>query len=184
MTVWAGWDTQLLSQLDAQNTGANRSFVGEWAKADGTACARNPLAATVPLADSTNCKQVTGAVYVQAYSTHAHAVAATTKQLEEPPFAPILAALKTGNPFTYANWQEVVGALGTWGAHAYAVQYGNEAQAVQGRAGGGGTISSDASRSLAGYKHFSQQLSHTLPQQLHQAQQLRAQAVAHLRGKA
>lgn len=181
MSTWTGWRTDLLSALGVKDTAGNRAFLAGWAKTSGTSCADNPLAATLAASGSRHCTHVAGSIYVQAYPSKKAGIAATVRQLDQPDFKSILGALESGNPILYPDWQLVVGELGIWGAHAYAVQYGKAAQAAQAPVPSGGGISSDASRSLAGYKHFAHQLSHTIPEQLRRSQHLRAQALAKLR---
>lgn len=184
MTTWRGWEADLLKALKAKDTPGNRAFLTGWERRDGTTCKDNPLTATVPLAGSSHCKHVSGSTYVQSYTSRANGIAATVNQLAKADYAPIVAALASGDPITYADWQHVVGALGVWGAHRFAVQYGTAARRAQAPVATGGSIASDASRSLAGYKHFANQLVHTVPTQLRHSQRLRASALAKLRGKA
>ena len=184
MATWSGWGVALEKTLDVTSTAANRKFLNEWAKATTIECGSNPLAAVLAFGDSKHCHHVSGDIYVQAYSSHAHGIEATAKQLREKPYAPILAALKSGDPVTYTGWQETVGALGTWGAHAFAVEYSKEATTAQPGSSGGGAATVDAARSLAGYKHFANQLVYTIPEQIRRSQHLRAEALAKLRGRA
>lgn len=184
MATWDGWDTALETTLSVTHTAANGKFLDEWASTPEGSCQNNPLSAVLVFGDSKHCKHVSGNVYVQAYSSHAHGIAATAQQLSESPYAAILDALKSGDPVTFPDWQLTVGSLGTWGAHQFAVAYGKEAEKAQPGTGGGGAAQSDASRSLAGYKHFSQQLVYTIPEQLRRSQHLRAAAMAKLHGRA
>lgn len=183
MTTWQGWEAELLSTLEIKFTPENGDFLDQWVKADGTSCKDNPLAASLPFGGSTDCHTLSGGQRVQAYTTHGHGIAATAKQLQDPRFAPILAALKSETPNTYTDWQLVVGSLGSWGAHAFAVKYGTEAQKAQTGGPSSGPADAAAPRGLAGYKHFSHQLSHTIPEQLRRSQHLRRQALAKIRAK-
>lgn len=184
MSTWSGWAVALQTTLDVKNTSANRAFLNDWAKTPEGSCASNPLSAVLAFGDSKHCHHVAGDVYVQAYSSHAHGIAATAKQIQEKPYAPILEALQSGDPVTYTGWQLTVGALGAWGAHTFAVKYANEATKAQPGTSGSGAANVDASRSLAGYKHFSHQLVYTIPEQLRRSQHLRAETLAKLRGRA
>lgn len=184
MSTWKGWEAALLTTLAVPDTPGNRAFLTDWARTSGTTCKDNPLAATLPFGGSAHCTHLGGSTYVQAYSTHGHGIAATAKQLEQPEFASILGALKTGLPLGYPDWALAVDQLDRWPAHAFAVRYGKLALAAQPSGSGSGAAAGAAPRSLAGYHHFAQQLVHTIPEQLRRSQHLRVQALAKLRAKA
>lgn len=183
MPTWDGWDTSLLATLDAPSSGATRGFLADWAKADGTTCNDNPLAATLARGGSRHCKHVSGTVYVQAYSTKANGIDATAAQLGQDAYQPIVAALKSGDPYGYKDWQLVVGSLGAWGAHSYAVEYMKAAQQAQPSAPPPTIATSAGAQGLAGFHHLSVTLARTVPTEIRKAQKLRAAALARLHGR-
>ena len=127
MAAWPGWAGDLLSVLGDRNTSANLKFLTEWHSYSNQPCSNNPLLAHVAWPGSTLCKGGPS----RNYRTRADGLQATSKQLHEARFAAILAALKTGNPYTYKDGPAVVTALEGWSNLAFAGAYSRETAPVQ-----------------------------------------------------
>lgn len=179
MAGWTGWEKDLLATIGAPNTAKTRLWLSEWEAAERTPCSDNPLSATVDLTGSTRCKELSGGVYARAYKSHTQGLAATSRQLNEAQFDAIRQALHSGDPFSFTNWQLVVGALGAWGAHVFAGEY---AQAMNASAGTPGPPQSvpQASQSLHAYTRFARTLAHTIPASLNRAHKLNAESLARI----
>lgn len=177
--TWKGWAPAMLAALGVPNTPHVVAFLEEWAATEPHKCTWNPLGATLADAHSRNCKHLAGNVYIQAYPTHAASVAATVKQLRQATYAAIVGCLHSGDPFSYGDWQLVVGALGVWGAHDFAKEY-SDAMAAPVNAGGPPVNVAQAGRSMKAYEHVAQTLAHSLPRSLHRANRLNREALRKL----
>lgn len=181
VSTWKGWEAELLAPLGAPNTAKARTFLEEWAATEPHGCAHNPLGATIHAAGSTHCKHVAGKVYTQAYPTRKEGIAATVKQLREAPYKAIVACLHSGNPYTFTDWQEVVGELGTWGAHTFASEYAAAMQAPVSTGGGGAPATADGA--MKAYHHLSKTLARGVPKGLHKVDKLNRATLARLHGR-
>lgn len=176
--VWDGWQAAVLAAAGVPYTRQDELFLSEWHAAEQAACPNNPLDATRHASGSKNCKHVAGDVHAQSYRSHASGAQATAAQLHEQPAAAILKALHSGNPFTYRDWQEVVGSLATWGAHTFAAEYTTAMEPSHAKDHAAAVAASDATRSLRTWHHLSQVLAHDAPKRLYRARKLNREALA------
>lgn len=129
MAVWTGWLADVLAGIGAPDTTDNRQFLTEWESSERTACRFNPLAVRLPLPGSNRCKELPNGLYAQSYTTKADGLAATVAQFALANHAAIVAALKTGDPFTIEDPATVEKELGLWSADTFAAKYATQAQA-------------------------------------------------------
>jgi len=119
VAAWTGWERDLLNALGAPLTAANLSFLSDWGGHEGSVCTFNPLNTT---------KQWMGSIYctgpgVQNYSSKAVGLEATVLTLHNGFYPDIVAALMSGNPFTYSDPQAVAAQIVKWGTKPFAVVY-------------------------------------------------------------
>lgn len=185
MAAWTGWESDLLAALSESDSAHNTAWLGEWEKAEHTTCSDNPLSATTDLTGSKRCKELSNGSYARSYTSHAQGVKATVEQLGKAQFVQIRQCLHSADPYSYNDWELVVGELGSWGAHVFAAQYAAAMKGVgQGPGGGaggpGGT--NDASRSLHAYSNFTKVVAHDLPAHLYRSAKLNRETLARLGG--
>lgn len=128
MAAWSGWEKQLLDALKAPNTGANRRFLDTWNSYEESDCANNPLNTTQPYPGATACNSAG----VKSYPSKAAGTAATLETLTNGRYDAIVAALRSGDPYSVSDPSVVVLEIGVWGTPNFADLYYREM-------GGGGS---------------------------------------------
>ncbi len=137
MSVWSGWQADLLTHAGLPNTSSNRQFLSDWHSHAQTNCHDNPIDLSVKSAGSSNCHTLPGInARAQNYSTTGNAVHAFTVQIHQAAYAHLLAALKTGNPFTASGTGLASQDLTKWGSQGFAQWYFNQTANAPGRGGG------------------------------------------------
>lgn len=155
MSVWAGWQADLLSHSSVPNTADNRRFLTDWHAHAETNCHNNPIDLSARTAGASNCKQLPGLnVRAQNYSTTGNAVHAFAVQIESGTFSDLKAAMLTGNPYTADNTGLASEDLTAWGSQAFAKRYFSETANAPGR--GGGPVSVTAPRAHKGWNDIRQ----------------------------
>lgn len=175
MTTWAGWAADFLSAASLPNTANNRRFLNEWAaNANHPGCGNNPIDLTHHEPGSSNCAATgqTG-VHVQRYTNHTWARTAFASQIEAASASHILAALKSGNPYTVSDPGQVATDLGNWSSTKYANVYLGEAQS-------GPPIVLKAPAALSGWKAIRKSINKDMPQAMNESQRARRAALQHL----
>jgi hypothetical protein len=116
MGVWAGWEASLLAAIGAPVTSTNVQFLDAWQNAEGGQAENNPLNTTHQATGATayNTFNANGVTYhVWNYPDASTGLAATAQTLSG--YSNIVAALQSGNPYTYGNQAGLASDLGTWG---------------------------------------------------------------------
>ncbi len=137
MSVWAGWQADLLSHAGIPNTTNNRSFLSSWHSHAETNCKNNPIDLSVQSAGASNCHTLPNVTaHAQNYSTTGNAVHAFTTQIHQSRYPHLLAVLMTGNPYTASGTGLAAGDITFWGSQAFAQFYFNATAGAPGRGGG------------------------------------------------
>lgn len=124
---WPGWEEDVLAAARLPATSENVAFLSAWHPYEQSACANNPLNTKEPWTGGTNCLP-NG---VKRYDTQAHGAAATAATLKDGFYPNLLAALREGNPYTYADPAAVAQDITTWGTPNFATAYLNAAGGTQ-----------------------------------------------------
>lgn len=119
MSAWSGWAGQLLTLLGFKNTQNDLDFLDLWHTDTSDLGKDNPIDATEAWAGST----VVNDAGIRNYPTRSAGLHATAKQLHQPEYAAVLAALKSGNPYTVNDPAKVTDELKTWGSVTFADAY-------------------------------------------------------------
>lgn len=179
MTTWAGWISYFLSAVPAPDTAGNVTFLQTWAAhADHPGCAMNPIDLHAKNSGSRNCAD-TGFVNkaIQAYTLHTYARTAFYAQIQSGRYPHLVAALKSGDPYTYADWQALVGELADWPSDRFQNLY-----LAQRSAGAGPGVT--ATNAFSGWSDLRRSINHRMPSTLrdsHAAVKAGARAVARAR---
>src|SRR5438067_8174820 len=115
MATWSGWQNDLLNRLGLPSTAANVRFLAEWNAARPTQCTNDLV--------NTSYDGFSGSpsrLGCWNYPTRADGLNATAAQLHQAAYAAILAALRSGNPFTVNDPGRLADALQAWGSIEYA----------------------------------------------------------------
>lgn len=118
MSIWQGWEQQLLAAIGAPTTQQNISFLDKWASiesgAKGTGGGQfNPLNTTQTEPGSTAFNFNNG-FPVQNFPNASEGITATATTLQNGYYPDILSALQSGNPFANIT-QAMRSQLNTWG---------------------------------------------------------------------
>ena len=162
MADWPGWDTQLLGTLGIAATAKNVQFLDQWQGFEGGTARNNPLNTTQPWTGATNYNSVG----VKNYLTQYDGLQATAKTLRNGNYDAILAALRSGNPYTFSEPLAIAQALRTWGTGTFAEVFTQATiQPLPGSAGAPnpGAVAPGGHR---GYADFKNSLGRHLPTQL------------------
>ncbi len=119
MAAWSGWAGDVLDALAFDKSAPNLKFLNDWQKFEGSRCRDNPLNTKQSYTGAVNCLP-NG---VKAYPSTKAGTAATKITLQNGNYPDILAALKSGDPYTYAQPQKVAEQITKWGTPRYAEEY-------------------------------------------------------------
>ena len=162
----------MLGRLGYPDTASNVQFLATWQHYEGGSATDNPLNTTQPAAGATNYNSVG----VKNYTSQTQGAQATVTTLRNGHYPAILAALKTGDPYTYIDPNGVAADIRTWGTGNFAASYLLSAGSFTGQ---GGTpppaITTDTSQyrpavSFNGYADLRNSVSRHIPTQLRRAQ--------------
>lgn len=179
MSVYTDWQADFLAVAKLPNTKHNRDFLSAWHAHAESNCKLNPIDLTQRFrgtgsgADhSEDCKPANVPyhpnAHYQSYDDRVWTRTAFSVQIKEWRFRHIKAALASGNPYTYADWKNVVEDIGNWGSQTYANVYLNARQGVGGPAPG-----STTPKGHHGYHSFQKALARNLPTKLRRSKIIR-----------
>src|SRR5690348_1435278 len=117
--VWPFWYRDVLAGLDAPDTAKNELFLNVWQTYEQSGAQNNPLNTTEPWAGATTFNSAG----VKNYPTTTAGANATAATLENGRYPDIVAALRSGDPFTYNDPQAVADQVTTWGTPSFASWY-------------------------------------------------------------
>ncbi len=109
----------MLDALGFDKSTPNLQFLNDWQKFEGSSCRDNPLNTKQSYTGAVNCLP-NG---VKAYPSTKAGTAATKITLQNGNYPDIIAALKTGDPYTYAQPDKVAAQITKWGTPRYAAEY-------------------------------------------------------------
>ncbi len=127
MQVWPYWYRDVLSGIAAPDNDHTELFLNVWQTYEQSGAQNNPLNTTEPWPGATTFNSAG----VKNYPTPSAGTGATVDTLENGSYPNILAALHSGNPFTYRNQQAVADQITVWGTPSFAawyLKYGGTAQ--------------------------------------------------------
>lgn len=139
-----GWEGAVLGLIGAPNTAANRDWLATWHSYEQSSAQNNPLNVTAyPPDPITVGLGGINSAGVQSYSSPAQGLQATATFLKMPNYAPILAALKSGDAYGYSksHSSDVAKSLSIWGTRnnfVYIATSGSPQFGSQAGAGTGG----------------------------------------------
>jgi|SRR6185437_5972370 len=110
MSIWQGWEQELLAAIGAPSTPQNISFLDAWANAEGGSASYNPMNTTQPASGAMDYNSAG----VKEYTSAQQGIVATAQTLENGYYPTILSGLKSGNPLTNAG-SELNAELNKWG---------------------------------------------------------------------
>jgi len=177
VTAFPGWITAVLLRLGAPDTQGNVTFMSQWHLHEQSSCAFNPLNTTLKRFGGTNCVHVSGATYVQRYPDATAGTSATVATLQEPQYADILRALKSGDPFAVFYAQSVANDLRTWGSGTFATWYLNHLTAQPAPpppTSSGATPPTPATRATTAWRHLLKAIDRDVPGELRESARIRA----------
>jgi hypothetical protein len=138
VAAWKGWEDEFLTAAQVQITAANVRFLDEWHSHAETNCTRNPIDLSASVSGSTNCHSLPGVTArAQNYTTHGNAARAFFDETHRASSTALIAALKSGDPYTVSNTGNVAQDLTAWGSQKFAQFYFNETAGQRGGSGGG-----------------------------------------------
>ncbi len=137
MSVWSGWQADLLGHAGIPNTTANRNFLSSWHSHAASNCHDNPIDLSVQSAGSSNCHALPGVnAHAQNYSTTGNAVHAFDVQIHQNAYRHLLAALMSGDPYTASGTGLAAQDLAAWGSRGFSQFFFNATAGAPGRGGG------------------------------------------------
>jgi hypothetical protein len=158
VSVWSGWQADLLSHAGIPNTTNNRRFLSDWHAHAETNCRNNPIDLSVTVGATRNCAPLPGLnVQAQRYTTTGNAVHAFTVQIHQARYSHLLAALRSGNPYTAASPGLIAADLAAWGSQTFAQRFFNQTVTNAGGAAG------YAPTALPAWADLQRQVNHGLP---------------------
>lgn len=173
MSVWTGWQADLLTHAGIPSTTHNRSFLSDWHSHAETSCHDNPVDLSVRAGTSSNCAELPGLLaHAQAYPTTGDAVHAFDVQIHEGAYGDLLAVMLTGNPYTATGTGLASEAIAAWGSEKFAHRYFAETANAPGR--GGGIVDGDA---LKGWSDLQRSFNKRLPAALTASQATTSRAL-------
>lgn len=137
MSVWTGWQGDLLKGAGFPNNPTNRAFLTAWHQHAQSNCAQNPVDISKQVTGSSNCYHLNQGRTAQNYPGPGAAVAAFKGQINGPEFIDLNAGFRNSSLTAVAASASVIGELRIWGSVGFAdyLQGG-------GVAGGGGSATS------------------------------------------
>jgi len=169
VSVWTGWQSDLLDQANVPDSRLNRSFLTAWQKSQPTNCRRNPLFISHKEPGSTNCrKSTTVNLTAQNYDSLNAGKRAFAAQLHSGKYPHLLAALKSGDPYklTGTDAGDVGADLAAWGSERFAQQF------VKRQTQPSGTL--DAPQAMKGWQSIRKAVNRGMPAALGNAEHVTA----------
>src|SRR5207302_2597796 len=123
---------------------------------------------------SSDCADIGRSTKAQRYTTHGNAAQAFNQELHSGDYAHLLAALRSGDPYTAKNSGLVSQELSAWGSQKFAQRYFGETANAPGRGGGGGIR---APHALGGWHDVQHSVNVRLPATLRQSNRYTVRAL-------
>lgn len=177
MTTWSGWAADFLAAASLPGSNNNVRFLNEWAaNATHPSCQNNPndLAQHIQ-GHSSNCGTATNYYnqHFQRYSSHLWARTGWAVEIRSGHYPHLVAALRSGNPYTYSGYLDVEGDLNRWGSGPFGAVYVNDLES-------GPPASLKAPQALSGWKALRKSVNRDMPAALRQSQKARQAALRSL----
>jgi hypothetical protein len=177
MATWTGWEAQFLAAAQVPDTTSNVQFLDDWARHANTDCRNNPIDLSTPVSGSTNCASLPAiTARAQNYTTHANAAHAFYVQTHAGYAKALLAALKSGDPYTVTDTGTVATDISAWGSQKFAEVYFTETAGAPGRGGGGGI----APQALKGWHDVRRSVNTKMPAALQHSEKMVRRALQDL----
>lgn len=165
MSVWSGWEADLLSHSSVPNTANNRRFLDDWHARAETNCNNNPIDLSVDTPGATQCAPLaTTGGHARNYATSGDAVHAFSVQINQAAYHDLKVAMLTGNPYTADNTGVAAGDIAAWGSESFAQWYFSQTANAPGR--GGGPVPVNAPQAHKGWADMRRSVNHHWPQAL------------------
>lgn len=176
MSVWAGWQADLLGNAGLPNTSNNRRFLTAWHSEAETNCENNPIDLSNQPRGASDCAPLPGlTVKAQKYPTHGDAETAFVAQLDANYAKALLSALKTGNPYTADNTGDVTTSLAAWGSVRFSRTFFADTGSAPGR--GGVSTGIAAPKAHDGWRDLRHTLNHTVLSELRDSRRITSAAL-------
>lgn len=127
MATWPGWERDVLTGIQAPINADTSKFMLTWHSYEGGAAANNPMNTTQPEPGATDYNSV----HVKNYPSSLIGTRATVTTLENGYYPAILAALRSGRPFSYGDKGAVSAQVQKWGTFGFAAWYSQQGIAAQ-----------------------------------------------------
>ena len=158
----------MLAAIGAPNTAGNLAFLDSWHAYEGGTATNNPMNTTQPEPGAS----LYNSVGVRNYTSPKQGTTATAATLENGHYPALLAALRSGDPYTYIDPNGVAANLGTWGSSTFVPVYLLKAGSPGGTGGTPppaqrtGSLPSYEPSVFSGYADWRNSISKHLPRQL------------------
>ena len=166
MSVWSGWQSQLLRVATVPDSADNRAFLSDWHSHAESNCRLNPVDISLPVSGSSNCKQI-GQVgtHAQNYASRDQAAGQFRAQLRSGRYPHLVAALESGHPYDVSDAAavKVQEDLQKWGSVSFDQFYAARTYA----ASGGDVAGPNVHR---GYKDLRRSVNQRVPHGLREGQ--------------
>lgn len=143
----------MLAAIGAPNTAGNLAFLDSWHAYEGGTATNNPMNTTQPEPGAS----LYNSVGVRNYTNPKQGTTATATTLENGNYPALLAALRSGDPYTFFNPQGVAANLKTWGSSTFVPVYLLKAGSPAGAGGTpppGGTITATGVIGTSGHRGY------------------------------
>lgn len=180
MGTYRGWEHDLLAVAKLPDTQQNRAFLADWHSHADSDCDLNPIDLTHRITGkSKDCKPANIPYHLsaqfQAYSDRVWTRTAFSAQLKSRHFPYILAAFRTGDPYTVSDVYPLAKNLGKWGSKNFANYL------IDLRFQGGPPPTLKAPQALRGWSDLQRSVNRALPHALTGSQHARSAALRELR---
>lgn len=179
MSVWPGWQGDILDAANLPNNQPARNFLADWHTHQGGNCQDNPLMASRKASGSTDCVTLPGGHHAQNYTSPNQAASTTAAQLTSGNYPHLLEAFKAETWWQPGFAPDIYADLVTWGATRFAAWYKNFFGANFG-SGGPPSRNISAPAALGGWKAIRKTVNRDMPQVLNDSQRKRRAALRHL----
>jgi hypothetical protein len=124
MSVYSGWQKDLLAAVRLPDTKQNVAFLNAWHKHAESDCDLNPIDLTSKNSGSNHCKD-TGLIgrSFQRYDKRVWTRTAFAAQIESGRYPHLRRALESGNPYTAKDWSPIVDDLSNWHSGKFATYW-------------------------------------------------------------
>ena len=175
MSVWAGWQSDLLKAAGFPNNSANRSFLTAWHSHATSNCARNPVDISKQVAGSTPCKHLDAGRTANNYPSRPAAATAFHDQIFGSEYPFLNAGFFNSSLNEFGVSADVISEIRVWGSAAFA-DYLQKLASGGGGSGGPGR----APGIHKGWSQVRQAVNTNLPGSLRESNRLTRQALRDL----